>query len=235
MRILNMAALLATGVLVGWPGVAVAGAQPACTNLNGTVGPDQVCHARAVNSVYTLEFSFPVDYPDQQAIADYVTQTREGFTNVAEMPGSRDLPYEMDATGTGYRSGQPPNGTQSVVFEIYQDVGGLHPQTWFKAFNYDLDKRAPITFDTLFKPGTKPLDVIYPIVERELQKQSGQPDAILPGNGLDPEYYQNFAITDDAVIFFFGQGELLPEAAGATQASVPRVALAPMLAGAAQP
>ena len=26
---------------------------------------------------------------------------------------------------------------------------------------------------------------------------------------MDPSHYQNFAITDDAVIFFFGQGELL--------------------------
>jgi Protein of unknown function (DUF3298) len=42
--------------------------------------------------------------------------------------------------------------------------------------------------------------------------------------------YQNFATTNDAVIFFFSQGELLPEGAGATQASVPRSAVDPMLA-----
>jgi hypothetical protein len=32
------------------------------------------------------------------------------------------------------------------------------------------------------------------------------------------------------VTFFFGQGELLPEAAGATQATIPRTELAPFLA-----
>ena len=79
----------------------------------------------------------------------------------------------LDAKGTAYRSRTPPRGTQSVVFEMYQNVGGAHPQTWYKAFNYDLSKRAPVTFDTLFKPGTKPLDVIFPVVQAELQKQSG--------------------------------------------------------------
>ena len=116
------------------------------------------------------------------------------------------------------------------MFEVYQNVGGAHPQTWYKTFNYNVATRAPITFDTLFKPGSKPLDVIFPIVQRELQKQSGVEQAITPAVGLDPAHYQNFAITDDSVIFFFGQGELLPEAAGASQANVPRSAVAALLA-----
>ena len=36
------------------------------------------------------------------------------------------------------------------------------------------------------------------------------------------------AVTNDAVIFFFSQGELLPSDAGATSASVPRTALPPL-------
>ncbi len=42
--------------------------------------------------------------------------------------------------------------------------------TWYKAFNYDLERRAPITLDTLLKPGTKPVDAVYPAVRRELEK-----------------------------------------------------------------
>ncbi len=177
-----------------------------------------------------LDYSFPVDYPDQQALADYLTQTRDGFINVAEMPDSRDLPYALDAKGTAYRSGTPSGGTQSVVFEVYQNVGGPHPSTWYKAFNYDLGKRAPISYDTLFKPGTTPLDIIFPVVQRELEKQLGVDPPVSPGDGMNPAKYQNFALTDDAVIFFFGQGELMPSAAGAAQAAVPRAALAPVLA-----
>ncbi len=229
MRILTVAALVAAGVLAGSTGT-VASAQSACADLGGVAAPDGICRVHAANSTYTLDFSFPNDYPDQQPLTAYLTQTRDGFINVSEMPGSYNLPYVLDAKGTGYRSGAPTGGTRSVVFEVYQNVGGAHPQTWFQAFNWDVGKGAPITFDTLFKPGTKPLEVIYPVVNKELQKQTGVTDSILPGDGLDVANYQNFALTDDAVIFFFSQGELLPEAAGATQASVPRATFAPLLA-----
>ena len=49
--------------------------------------------------------------------------------------------------------------------------------------------------------------------------------AVSTSAGLDPSHYQNFAITDDAVIFFFGRAELLPSYAGATSVSVPRTAI----------
>ena len=74
----------------------------------------------------------------------------------------------------------------------------------------------------------KPLAVIFPIVQRELERQTGLTGVISTGDGMDPTHYQNFAITDDAVIFFFGQGELLPSDAGATSASIPRNALPPL-------
>jgi hypothetical protein len=229
MRILRVAAILAAaGALIGSIPTATAVAQSACSDLNGTVGPDGVCSVHTSNATYTLDITFPNDYPDQQALTAYLTQARDGFVNVSQMPGSYNLPYELDAKGTGYRSGSPTGGTQSVVFTMWQNVGGVHPQTWYKSFNWDLGKKAPITFDTLFKPGTKPLDVIYPAVEQYIQKQQGLIDGIPPTVGLDPSKYQNFALTDDAVIFFFGQGEL--ESAGPVEASVPRATLAPLLA-----
>jgi hypothetical protein len=230
MRILRVAAILVAGVLACSAAVSTAAAQPACTDLGGAVGPDGICRVHAANPTYTLDMSFPDDYPDQTALTGYLTQSRDGFINVAQMPGSWNLPYQLDAKGTGYHSGSPTAGTQSVVFEMYQNVGGAHPQTFYQAFNWDLAKRAPITFGTLFKPGTKPLDVIYPEVNKYLMKQQGMMDPIPAGDGLDPANYQNFALTDDSVIFFFSQGEMFAEAAGATQASVPRSVLTPLLA-----
>jgi hypothetical protein len=230
MGIAKVAAVLAAALVAGWPGLAVASAQSACADLGGALDGEQTCRVHAATPTYTLDYSFPSGYPDEQAMTAYLTQTRDGFINVSQMPGSRDLPYVLDAKGTAYHSGMAPRGTQSVVFEVYQNVGGAHPQTWFKAFNYDLARQAPVTLDTLFKPGARPLDTIYPVVEEQLQRQTGVDQAISPADGTNPQKYQNFAITDDAVIFFFGQGELLPEAAGATQASVPRAQLAPLLA-----
>jgi hypothetical protein len=223
MRTLRLATLLATGALLGGPAIAVAGAQNDCTALGGTLAADSMCHVIATTPTYVMDLRFPTDYADEQAIVDYLTQNRDGFVNVAQ-PGSRNQPYEMDATAQTFRSAQ----TQSVVLKIFQDVGGAHPTTWYKAFTYDLGQRKPVTFDALFAPGTKPLEAIFPIVQRELDRQTGLTGVISTGDGMDPSHYQNFAITDDAVIFFFGQGELLPSDAGATSASVPRTSLPPL-------
>lgn len=230
MRILSVAALLAAGVIAGSTGVPIAAAQSPCADVQGTVGQDGTCRVHVQNPTYTLDMSFPNDYPDPQSVVPFLTQSRDGFVNVAKDPDAYNLPYELDADGVGYRSGPPAGGTQSVVFTMWQNVGGAHPQTFYQAFNWNVTKQTPITFDTLFKPGTKPLDVIYPEINRDLQREQGTTDPVSPGVGLDPAKYKNFAITDDDVIFFFGQGELFAESAGPVQASVPRDALAPMLA-----
>jgi len=57
----------------------------------------------------------------------------------------------------------------------------------------------------------------------------GQPVTIDPAAGLDPANYQSFAITNDAVIFFFDRDELVPAYGTTAQVSVPRSAIADML------
>jgi hypothetical protein len=228
MRILTLTAVLAAGVLLGQHNIAVAGAQTDCATLGGAVEAGNICHIHGSASSYTMDLRFPTDYADEQAVIDYVTQNRDGFTNVAQMPASRTMPYEMDVTTQSFTSGPPPGATQSVVLKLFQDIGGARPTTWYKAFTYDVAQRKPMTFDTLFAPEAKAVNAIFPIVQRDLERQTGLTGVIATSDGLDPSHYQNFAVTDDAVIFFFSQGELLPADAGATSASVPRAALPPL-------
>ena len=134
------------------------GTRSPCFAIGGTVGPDQTCHAHSDTATYTLDFLFPVDYPDQQALTEFVTQRRDDFVDwVAEGP-PRSFPYELNIVGHAYRSGRAGRTHQSLVLDIGSDTG-VHPVTTYKAFNYDLSKHAPISFDTLFQPGTEPLGV----------------------------------------------------------------------------
>ncbi len=227
MRYLIVAAVLTAAALLGWP-AAAAPPPPPCAGLGGTVDATQLCHVHATGPTYTLNMAFPVDYPDEQALTDYITQNRDGFVNVAQTSGSRDQPYQMEATTEQHTAGQPPHNTRSVVLKFFQDLGGAHPSNWFKAFNYNLGTKQPITFDNLFPPGTTPLDTIFPIVQRDLERQNALGVAILPSTGLDPSHYQNFAITDDQLIFYFAPGEMLPALAGPVQAQVPRNAIPPL-------
>ncbi|MCB0925995.1 MAG: DUF3298 domain-containing protein [Mycobacterium sp.] len=217
MRVPVAAGLLAVALFTSG---GAAAAPQGCGDLGGVV-QDGTCTIAKTAPGYMLDVRFPVDYPGEPALLDYVTQTREGFLNVAQTPESRGRPYELDITAESFQSEQ----TRSVVLTLFQNVGGAHPATWYKSFSYDVVRNAPLTFDTLFAPGVIPMPVVFPIVQRELDNTSGLGSAIGVGDGMNPAHYQNFAVTDDEVIFFFGQGELLPFYAGATSVRVPRSAL----------
>lgn len=228
---LALSTLAATAALLGLSaGPMASAAPPTCSEVGGSLGEDSICQIQQTDPAFRLNIGFPANFPDENAVYDYVKQTRDGFLNVAKMPDFRAMPYELDTTTIQYSSAVPPRDTRSVVFTTYQNVGGAHPQTFYKAFNWDQTLRKPITFENLFRPDTDPLPVIFPLVQADLAKQSGIPDPVLEVDGLDPANYENFAITDDMLIFFFSQGELLPESAGAVQVSVPRGPINAMIA-----
>jgi hypothetical protein len=234
MRMFKLAVLFTALALFGSAGVAAGAPKDYCADLKG-LNTGTACLIQMSDPAYNVNISFPTGYADQKSVADYITQARDGFLNVAKSPTPRDVPYELDITSTNYGSAIPPRGTEAVVLKTYQNVGGAHPQTLFKAFNWDQSYRkaivwAPAGNDKLTPLWRvdDPLKVVFPIVQRELQKQTGQ--QVSPTAGFDPMSYQEFAVTNDGVIFFFSQGVLLPPGAAATQVLVPRSAIDPMLA-----
>jgi hypothetical protein len=267
-RIFNVAALVAAVAIFGSSGVASAAPKDYCADLKGG-NTGRTCEIQLSDAGYSVNIRIPLDYPDQKSVADYIAQTRDGFLNVAKSGAPRDTPYELNITPTEYNSAIPPRGTQAVVFKVYQNVGGAHPQTMFKAFNWDQSYRKAILYtaapddknNTPLWRDDDPLKTVGPIVQADLQKQLAPPPpaappatppaattptttpapttppvaapppiAIAPAALYNPNNYQNFAVVNDGVIFFFDQGTLLPEAAGATQVLVPRSAIDPMLA-----
>src|SRR5581483_2808373 len=102
MRNVIAAALIAAGGLLGWADGPVAGADSACTSMGGDVEGEQTCHVHAANATYNLDMKFPLDYPDEQALTDYVSQNRDGFINVTQTSGTRDVPYQMEVTSEQY-------------------------------------------------------------------------------------------------------------------------------------
>ncbi|MEV3902576.1 esterase [Mycobacterium sp. NPDC050551] len=218
--------LATTVVLAGLFGSGTAAAQSTCDSLAGTLGSDQTCHVEAAGAGYEVDLSLPHGYPDQQALTDYLVPLRGDFIEFAQSGPVHDRPYTLTATPTTYRSGA---GTESVVIQLSQDADP-HPVSWYRAFNYDLGSHAPITLDTLFTPDVRPMDVAFPAVRHELEKR-WQPEVLAEMLGdVDDDTFANFALTDDAVIFFFGQGQLLGHPEGPLEVSVPRAALAPWLA-----
>jgi hypothetical protein len=239
MRTLFLAASALIGALAGLTDVAIAGAHSGCAELGGNVQSGNVCHAYADTPGYTIDLSFGTDYPDDQPVTDYLSQNRDQIVNAAQAPGARNLPYMMNVTSETYTSGQPTrttrdygqpwHGTQSLVLRNFQSVEGAPVGTKYKTFTFDFDQNRPVTFGNLFAPGTSPMDSIYPAVAADLARQQIDRHFQLPPSvGRDPAHYQNFAITDDTVIFFFDTGEFLPAEAGYLVTPVSRASLPPL-------
>jgi len=163
---ITAAVLLAAGLQLATPARGVPGD---CAFLGGVVRTDGLCHVESSTPAYTMNVAVPLDYPDEQAVIDYLIATRDGFVNVTQAPDARNLPYEMDVTAEAFSSAR----TRSLVLTLFQNVGSAHPTTWYKSFTYDRDRGRPVTFDTLFAPGAKPLEAISPIVRRELESSTG--------------------------------------------------------------
>ncbi len=220
-----LAATLAMGLWLAPPvGVPAARAVGVCTDFGGVAEQDGLCRLRETKPNYTLAMSFPVDFPDQAAVDDFLIQTRTGFLNEATTPTFANVPYEMDMKGSSWRS----DTTRSVSFEIYENLGGAHPNTWYKAFNYDTVRHRAIAFADLFAPGVKPMDAIFAVVQKQLEAEMGMPAPVLDDAGKDPSNYQNFAITPTDLVFFFDRGALMAGAAGAHTVHVARNAIPPL-------
>lgn len=199
-------------------------ASEACTRLSGTTGSDGMCHVSSETSTYTMKFGFPIDYPDMQPVTDYIAARRDEFIDwLAKYPVPNGVTSELDINGKSYKTAD----TRSLVLTIGTQ-GGVHPVTTFKSFNYDVDRKAPITFDTLFRPDARPLSVLNPAVQRKLDERHAN-DVSAADTGVDA--YQNFAITDDALIFFINQDGAFPHYVGSLEVPVPRTELAPLLVG----
>ena len=238
-RTLSLAASALIGALASFSGMAVAGAQSTCAELGGNIQAGDICHVRADTPAYTIDLRFSADYPDTQPVRDYLMQNRDQVVNTAQAPGARRLPYEWSLSSETFRSGQPTrtipeygqpwHGTQSLVLTNFQSVEGAPVGTKYKSFTFDYDQKRPLTFENLFAPGTNPMDSIYPMVAANLASHFvDRKFQLSPSVGRDAAHYQNFAITDDSVIFYFDTGEFLPAEAGYFFTPVSRAALPPL-------
>lgn len=154
--------LVTAVVLLCCSGVATAAPKTYCEELKGT-DTGQACQIQMSDPAYNINISLPSYYPDQKSLENYIAQTRDKFLSAATSSTPREAPYELNITSATYQSAIPPRGTQAVVLKVYQNAGGTHPTTTYKAFDWDQAYRKPITYDTLWQADTDPLPVVFPL------------------------------------------------------------------------
>lgn len=201
-------------------------ATSACLDVGGKIGPNDVCEVRDATPTSKISMRFPTDYPDQQAVGDYLARERRDFDDWVATAPPRTAPYELHVIGDTYRSGDRNEDTESLVLTIGSDTG-VHPVTTYRAFNYNLADHIPLSFETLFKPDANPVSVLKPFVAQQVLERDRRAGKAV--EELTAASYRQFAITDDAIIFFFNQDGILPHEQGPFKVAVPRSALASIL------
>jgi hypothetical protein len=141
------------------------------------------------------------------------------------------FPWALDVDFESYAFSE---AITSLNFNVYQYTGGAHGNTFFATFIFDLETERVLGFDDLFLAGINPLETIYPIVQASLEEQLAdyEPDLawIAEGTGMNPDNYQNFVVSEDALIFFFPPYQVGPYALGPQQVSISLADLTGILA-----
>jgi hypothetical protein len=116
----------------------------------------------------------------------------------------------------------------SIRFTESEYTGGAHPNTTFSSFTFDTASNRVLAFEDLFAEGVDPLATIMPIAREkllvklaELGMDEETANMFIPTGTDDLSDYQNFALTDSALLLFFEQNQVSPSAAGTQEIEIP--------------
>jgi hypothetical protein len=112
------------------------------------------------------------------------------------------------------------HGTNAVsyVFTIYEDTLGAHPNTYYRAFTFDLKTGQNLALSDLFTPSSNYLDTVSSLSRAALVKLQGSSadpaNFINPGTTANADNFQNFAIAGGSLVIFFPPYQVAPYSSG---------------------
>lgn len=169
------------------------------------------------------------DYPFAETLIDtFITEYQAQFAALFSPVMLETASANQWSLQVDYEQAQAAPHLLSLLLKIGSYTGGAHPNYEFKSFSFDLAAQKVLTLDDLFLPGADVWPVIAQMVQDSLTTQladGADPQWILDGSGENPDNYQNFVLTPDALIFYFMPYQVAPYAAGAQQVSIPYTAL----------
>jgi hypothetical protein len=157
-----------------------------------------------------------------QPVQDFLLVTRDEFWNYAIE--SLNTMFNRWFLQIDYEEYAFSDNVRSILFTVGGYSGGAHPYSYYQTFTFDLAGQRQVTLMDMFQPNSDPLAVIAPLVEQDLLAQMvdfADAQWIEDGTGTNPDNYQRFVLTDEALIFFFDPYQVAPYAAGPFEVSIP--------------
>ena len=198
-----------------------------CYDHGGRI--DRETNTCQINSGIEINIQYPMEFGDTPLITstidsfvgslstEFLTIYMDSYTTIPTV----SFPWVLDATYTVY---QHSDQIVTIAYSGYQYTGGAHGFDFMRTFTFDLKTGTQIELMDMFQEEFNPFWTIAPIVEMDLQDQLGDlsdNDWIHDGTGEDPSNYQNFAVTEDELIFFFPSYQVAAYAAGPQEVRIP--------------
>jgi Protein of unknown function (DUF3298)/Deacetylase PdaC len=164
-----------------------------------------------------------------QAVGKLVAEVKGEFEETARA-GVRegDSAVQNYNLGVSYEITDANKDFISVLFSFNSYIGGAHPNTNTKSFNYDLNRGLPLSLADLFTPGSNYLNVISDYSIGELNKIETT-DHVESGAGPKIENFHSWNITPFGLQITFDAYQVGPYAAGHHVVVVPYSLLKPII------
>lgn len=223
--------LLASGLLAALPAAAQ---EDACYAKNGVWNPDEArCDMQSgvtVNLVYPLELVGTGIA--EETVDNFLNETRTQF--IQSYAPDWFLPAYANywSLNITYDLFQFASDIQSVKLNLSDYTGGAHPNLNFQTFTFDLTQQKVLALEDIFQDGVNPWPLLAPLVQQNITEQLGDAaDArwIQEGTGENPDNYRNFALTPDALVFFFPPYQVVAYAYGPVTVEIPLAAISGLL------
>lgn len=134
--------------------------------------------------------------------------------------------YAMGIEYKAYSSG----AHRSFVFQVYEDTGGAHPNTYFVSFTFDASGNE-VALSNLFKSDSKYLEVLSSLAYADILRQAparfgtaldeDQKDWVRTGTAPSLETFQAFYLDGEALVLIFPPYQVAAYAAGTFEVKIP--------------
>jgi len=185
----------------------------------------------------SIEFNGSIENTIKNAISAHSENSEENWkARVATSDSANPIPDKPQSESEKFsfyakwEAAQISQNFISIIIRYGGFDGGAHGYETISTFNYDVGSQKEIKLADLFQNNSNYLSGISSFVREDIKKQFEEKNAgsVVPTDMIDegtkPEEknFKNFTFTDDSVIFYFGQYQVLPYVYGEQTVVMPR-------------
>ncbi len=226
---------------------------PSGTGTNATSTPAGTVEKQTIRDAgeyYTIEASYPATTPlkasagaraDAKAAEVLHTFVAQEIANFKETNITVLTPADIQVMGLGgdrkYALGidytiYTSPATVSVVFQMYQDTMGAHPNGYYRSFVFDKTTGEGLTLADIFSPTADYAAVLsnesrtrLPALMKARTGYDADPDMLAAGTTPDADNFQSFYLVGPDLVIIFPPYQIAAYAAGTTELYIPRAEL----------